>query len=63
MCCYDSPMPKKPHPKDATKAARVMATLYGTKLKARAAKGAALARAKRVGTKATGHGAIPFGGG
>jgi len=61
MCCYDVPLPKRPATKDATKAARVMATLYGVKLASRASKGAALARAKRVsGTKATGGGMSPF---
>lgn len=62
MCCFDAPLsgPRKPSVKD-----RANTALWSAKFKARAVKGAAIARAKRLagGIRARpGGGIIPFGG-
>lgn len=62
MCCFDAPLPgpRKPTVKD-----RATTALWSAKFKARAVKGAAIARAKKVagGIRARpGGGILPFGG-
>lgn len=65
MCCCDGPLPKrKPASmKSGDMADRAIDAMYKVKLKTRAAKGASIARAKRVGIKRSGGNAVPFGGG
>lgn len=60
MCCFDQPLPgpRKPSMKD-----RAQTALWKAKFNARAVKGAALARAKKVGIRTSGErGPMPFGG-